>query len=128
MPSTSTSIHRLHPGSRYCEASIHCGTVYLSGQVPDDASQDIAGQTRQVLAAIDRLLAEAGSDRSRILMAQIFIADMADIGAMNAVWDQWIRPGHAPARATVQAGLADPLWRLEVVVTAACDEAPGASN
>lgn len=102
-----------------CEASIHNGTVYLAGQVADDAGQDIGGQTRQVLAAIDRLLAEAGSDKSRILMAQIFIADLADFDGMNSVWDDWVPAGSPPSRATVEAQLARPGWRIEIVVTAA---------
>ena len=112
-------IQRVHPSSRYSEASIHAGTVYLAGQVADDASADIAGQMRQVLAAVDRLLAEAGSDKSRILMAQIFLADMADYAAMNAVWDAWVAADGKPSRATVQAALARPQWKVEVVVTAA---------
>ena len=113
------AITRLRPAARYSEASIHNGTVYLAGQVADDGSQDIRGQTTQVLAAIDRLLAEAGSDKSRILMAQIFLADLADFEGMNAVWDAWVSPGSAPCRATVQAPLARPAWRVEIVVTAA---------
>jgi len=114
-----SNVKRLHPGKRMCEASIHNGTVYLAGQVADDAGQDIGGQTRQVLAAIDRLLAEAGSDKSRILMAQIFIADLADFDGMNSVWDDWVPAGSPPSRATVEAQLARPGWRIEIVVTAA---------
>jgi enamine deaminase RidA (YjgF/YER057c/UK114 family) len=87
--------------------------------VPDDATQDIRGQTAQVLATIDRLLGEVGSDRARILMAQIFLADLADYDGMNAVWDDWVAPGDAPPRATVQARLARPEWKIEIVVTAA---------
>jgi enamine deaminase RidA (YjgF/YER057c/UK114 family) len=97
----------------------HNGVAYLAGQVPEDATQDIAGQTRQVLASIDALLARAGSDKSRILMCQIFIADLADFPGMNAEWDAWVPAGHAPPRATVQAALARPAWRVEMVVTAA---------
>jgi len=80
---------------------------------------DAAGQTRQVLAAIDALLARAGSDKTRILRAQIFLADIADFAAMNSVWDAWVAPGHTPPRATVQAALARPGWKVEIVVTAA---------
>ncbi len=112
-------LHRFHVGDRLSEIAVHNGTVYLAGQVPDDASQDIGGQTAQVLAMIDQLLAEVGSDRARILMAQIFLADMADFAGMNAVWDDWVAPGDAPPRATVQARLAKPEWRIEIVVTAA---------
>jgi enamine deaminase RidA (YjgF/YER057c/UK114 family) len=92
--------------------------VFLAGQVADDTRQDVAGQTRQVLAAIDRLLAEAGSDKSRLLSTQIFLADMADFAAMNKVWEAWVVPGQTPARATVQAAMASPEYRVEVVVTA----------
>ena len=113
------TIQRLHPAARYSEAAIHDGTVYLAGQVADDATQDIVGQTRQVLVAIDRLLAEAGSDKTRILRAQVYLADIADFAGMNAAWDAWVPPGHAPPRATVEARLARPEWRVEIVVTAA---------
>lgn len=118
-----TTIQRLHTGPRLSEATVHNGTAYLAGQVAGDAKQDIAGQTRQVLAAIDKLLAEVGSDKSRILMAQIFIADLADFAGMNAVWDAWVAPGQAPCRATVEATLAKPGWRVEIVVTAAVSPA-----
>ena len=112
-------IKRLHVGKRMSEAAIHNGTVYLAGQIADDATQNIEGQTRQVLASIDRLLAEAGTDKSRILMCQIFIADMKDFAGMNSVWDEWVAGGSTPARATVQASLAKPEWLIEMVVTAA---------
>ena len=111
------SIRRLNVEPRYSDAAIYNGVVYLAGQVPDDASADMAGQTRQVLATIDRLLQEAGSSKSRILMCQIFLADMADIAVMNQVWDAWVDSANSPPRATVQAALADPDWRIEVVVT-----------
>lgn len=113
------TIRRLNVEPRYSDAAIYNGVVYLAGQVPDDASADMAGQTRQVLATIDRLLQEAGSSKSRILMCQIFLADMADIAVMNQVWDAWVDSANSPPRATVQAALADPDWRIEVVVTAA---------
>lgn len=112
-------LHRFHVGDRLSEMAVYNGTVYLAGQVPDDASQDIRGQTAQVLAMVDKLLAEAGTDRARILMAQIFLADLADYDGMNEVWDDWVPPGDAPPRATVQAKLANPGWRIEIVVTAA---------
>jgi enamine deaminase RidA (YjgF/YER057c/UK114 family) len=113
------SIERLHPGRRMSEAVIHNGTVYLAGQVAGDPSEDVAGQTRQVLAAIDRLLAEAGSDKTRILQAQIFLSEIADFAAMNAVWDAWVPAGNTPARATVEAKLATPDYRVEIKVIAA---------
>jgi enamine deaminase RidA (YjgF/YER057c/UK114 family) len=112
-------IKRLHVGKRLSEVAIHNGTVYLAGQIPDDASADIVGQTREVLGHIDRLLGEAGSDKSRILACQIYIADLADFDGMNTAWDAWVADGNAPPRATVQAKLANPAWRLEIVVTAA---------
>jgi enamine deaminase RidA (YjgF/YER057c/UK114 family) len=113
-------VQRFDVGSRLSEMAVHNGTAYLAGQVPDDASQDIRGQTRQVLAAIDKLLARAGCDKSRILMAQVYLADLADFAGMNEVWDAWVAAGHAPPRATVHAALADKAWRIEIVVTAAC--------
>jgi enamine deaminase RidA (YjgF/YER057c/UK114 family) len=113
------TIERLHVGPRMCEAAIHNGVVYLAGQVAEDPSADIAAQTRQVLASIDRLLAEARSDRTRILQAQIFLADIGDFAAMNAVWDAWVPAGHTPARATVEARLAAPAYRVEIKVIAA---------
>jgi len=112
-------VQRFDVGTRLSEMAVHNGTVYLAGQVPDDATLDIAGQTRQVLAAVDALLARAGTDKSRILMAQIFLVDLADFDGMNAVWDAWVSAGNAPPRATVQARLARPGWKIEVVVTAA---------
>ena len=114
-----SDIQRFHVGVRLSEMAVHNGTVYLAGQVPDDPTKDIAGQTAEVLANIDKLLTEAGTNKSRILMAQIFLADLADFPAMNAVWDAWVVAGQTPPRATVQAKLARPEWLIEVVVTAA---------
>ena len=113
------TISRLHVGPRMSEAAIHNQVVYLAGQVAEDPSQDVAGQTRQVLAAIDRLLGEAGSDKTRILQAQIFLAEMADFAAMNAVWDKWVVAGQTPPRATVEAGLARSEYLVEIKVIAA---------
>ncbi|WP_295378297.1 RidA family protein [uncultured Pseudacidovorax sp.] len=112
-------LKRFHVGPRLSEMAIHNGTVYLAGQVPDDTTQDIRGQTAQVLAMVDRLLAEAGSDKRRILMTQIFLTDISEIGAMNEVWDAWVPAGHTPPRATVQAALANAAYKIEIVVTAA---------
>ncbi|MEY8876675.1 MAG: RidA family protein [Leptothrix sp. (in: b-proteobacteria)] len=112
-------VQRFDVGTRLSEMAVHNGTAWLAGQVPDDASQDIAGQTRQVLDMIDRLLARAGTDKTQLLMVQIYLADLADFDAMNSVWDTWVAPGSAPPRATVQAQLARPEWKIEVVVTAA---------
>jgi len=112
-------IKRLDCGPRMSEATIHNGTVYLAGQVADDASADITGQTQQVLAQIDALLQRAGSDKSKILRAEIVLANMGDFAAMNAVWEQWVVADATPARATIQATLAAPAWKIEIIVTAA---------
>jgi enamine deaminase RidA (YjgF/YER057c/UK114 family) len=113
------TIQRFDAGARMAEMTVHNGVAYLAGQIAEDATQDITGQTRQVLAAIDALLERAGSHKTKVLRAQIFITDLADFAAMNAVWDAWVVPGQTPARATVQAALAKPEWKIEIVVTAA---------
>ncbi|MEO8383962.1 MAG: RidA family protein, partial [Betaproteobacteria bacterium] len=95
------SIERFHVGPRLSEMAVHNGTIYLAGQVADDTSQDMQGQTRQILATIDKLLGEAGSDKTRILSTTIYVTDMADFPAMNATWDTWVVPGATPPRATV---------------------------
>ena len=114
----SHGLHRFHVGDRLSEMAIFNGTIYLAGQVANDSTQDIRGQTTQVLAMIDKLLTEAGTDRAHILMCQIYLADMADFAGMNDIWDDWVAPGDAPPRATVQARLAKPEWKVEMVVTA----------
>ncbi len=112
-------LKRFHVAARWSEMAVHNGTVYLAGQVADDVTLDIEGQTAQVLGMVDTLLAEAGSSKARILMAQIYLADLADFAGMNKVWDAWVTPGNTPPRATVQAKLANPGFRIEVVITAA---------
>jgi enamine deaminase RidA (YjgF/YER057c/UK114 family) len=112
-------LKRFHVGDRLSEMTVFNNTVYLAGQVANDLTQNIQGQTAQVLAMIDKLLAEAGTDKAHILMAQIILADLADFAGMNAVWDDWVALGDAPPRATVQAALAKPGYRIEIVVTAA---------
>ncbi len=116
-------IERAHVGKRLSEMVVHTPghdrTVYLAGQVADDPKADMATQTRQVLAAIDRLLDEAGSDKTRLLSATIFLPDMADFPTLNAVWEAWVVPGHTPARATVEAKLANPALKVEIQVIAA---------
>jgi len=119
MIDTQTDIQRLHVAARYSEAAVFNGVVYLAGMVPECEATDIRSQTADVLQQIDVRLAECNSDKSRILRTQIYLSDIADIAAMNEVWDAWVAAGHAPPRATVQAALADPGWRIEVVVTAA---------
>lgn len=113
------SIQRFHVGPRLSDMAVHNGTIYLAGQVAGDISQDIAGQTRQVLAMIDKLLGEAGSDKTKILSTTIYIADMANFPAMNAVWDGWVAKGNTPPRATVEAKLAKPEYLVEITVIAA---------
>jgi enamine deaminase RidA (YjgF/YER057c/UK114 family) len=113
------SIKRLQVGPRMSQVVVHGDVIYLAGKVADDQSQGVAGQTRQVLAAIDALLAAAGSDKTHILRAEIFLADISTFAEMNAVWDAWVPAGHTPARATVEAKLAGPQGKVEIVVTAA---------
>lgn len=112
-------IKRHHVGKRLSEIAIHNGTVYLAGQIAEDTTEGIEGQMREVLGHVDRLLNEAGSDKSCILMCQIFISDMAHFAGMNSVWDEWVPQGHTPPRATVEARLANPACLVEVCVTAA---------
>ena len=112
-------VQRFDVGTRLSDMAVHNGVCYLAGQVAADGSQDITGQTQQVLRAIDALLARAGTDKSKLLMVQIFIKDLADFPALNAVWEAWLPAGQAPPRATVKADLAKPEWRVEMVVTAA---------
>jgi enamine deaminase RidA (YjgF/YER057c/UK114 family) len=113
------SIQRFHVGSRLSEMAVHNNTIYLAGQVAEDITLDMGGQTKQVLAAIDKLLAEAGSDKTKILSTTIYVADMAEFAAMNAVWDAWVVQGHTPPRATVEAKLAKPGYKVEIQIVAA---------
>ena len=113
------SIQRFHVGPRLSDMAVHNGTIYLAGQVADDTSQDMAGQTKQILATIDKLLMEAGSDKTRILSTTIYVTDMAEFPAMNAAWDAWVATGATPPRATVQAKLAKPAYKVEIQVIAA---------
>ena len=112
-------VQRFDVGARMSEMAVHNGVCYLAGQVAVGAGPTIEDQTREVLAAVDALLAKAGTDKTKILRAQIFLADLADFPGMNSVWDSWVVAGHTPPRATVQAALAKPEWKVEIVVTAA---------
>jgi len=112
-------IARVDQNQRRSRMVIHGDTVYLAGQVADDPSDDIAAQTKAVLAKIDALLGQAGTDRSRLLTAQIWLADMADFDRMNAVWDAWLAPGDTPTRCCGEVRLASPVHKVEIVVTAA---------
>ena len=111
-------IKRIEPGNRMSMAVVHNGTVYLAGQV-GKPGESVTDQTREVLAQVDRLLAEAGTDKTRILSAQIWLADMADFAEMNAVWDAWVPQGNCPARATGESKLATPDYKVEIIVVAA---------
>jgi enamine deaminase RidA (YjgF/YER057c/UK114 family) len=111
-------IKRIECGSRMSMAVVHNGIAYLAGQV-GKPGESVTEQTREVLAQVDRLLAEAGTDKTRILTAQIWLADMNDFAEMNAVWDAWVPQGNCPARATGEAKLATPDYKVEVIVTAA---------
>ncbi|MCC7273664.1 MAG: RidA family protein [Alphaproteobacteria bacterium] len=112
-------IERHQTGPRMSRVVVHAGTVYLAGMTADDPALPIEGQTRQVLDKIDRHLAMAGTDKSRLLTASIWLADIALWARMNTVWDAWVVPGHAPARATVESRLAGPTHLVEIMVVAA---------
>ena len=114
------SIQRLQTNERMSQVVIHGNTVYTAGQVALDApGEPVTDQTRDILKRIDSLLAQAGSDKSRLLSATIWIADMGTFGEMNAVWDAWVAPGATPARACVEAKLATPQFTVEIAVIAA---------
>lgn len=114
------SIQRIEAGPRMSEAVVHGGKVYLAGVVADQtAGQSVRAQTADILDQIDMLLEQAGSDKSKMLKVNIWLADITTIGEMNAVWDSWVVPGQTPARATVEAKLADPAWAVEIMVEAA---------
>ncbi|MCG7392678.1 RidA family protein [Microvirga sp. ACRRW] len=111
---------RIGVAARYSDLVIHGNTAYFSGYVPETSvGQSVTEQTRDVLAQIEQSLTEIGSDKSKLLQATIWLTDMASYAEMNAVWDAWVVPGHTPARATVEARLADPDYALEIQVTAA---------
>jgi enamine deaminase RidA (YjgF/YER057c/UK114 family) len=114
-----STIARLQPETRLTGAVIHNGLVYLAGHVADDPTQDAEGQMADILSQVDAVLAEAGTDKSRMLTVQIFLADMGDMDGMNRAWDAWLDQANKPARATVEARLADPLWRVELTAIAA---------
>jgi enamine deaminase RidA (YjgF/YER057c/UK114 family) len=121
---STMTIERRNVGKRLSDLVIYAPPpggrlVYLAGQVAEDPKADIDGQTRSVLKQVDRLLDEAGTDKTRILSATIYLADMSDYAAMNAVWDAWVPQGETPARATVEARLANPAYRVEMQIVAA---------
>ncbi|GAB1580759.1 MULTISPECIES: RidA family protein [Phyllobacteriaceae] len=114
------SIRRIEPGPRMSQAVIHGNTVYLAGQV-GAPGKSVTEQTKAILATIDELLAQVGSSKSKLLQTIIWLDDMADFAEMNAVWDAWVDPANTPARATGEAKLASPEYKVEIIVTAALD-------
>lgn len=115
-----SGINRIDPGARMSGAVVHNNTVYVSGQVALDAGgATVTVQTRNILARIDALLAKAGTDKTRLLSASIWLADIATFEEFNAVWDAWVAAGSTPARATVEARLAAPQFTVEIAVIAA---------
>lgn len=116
------SIERFDVGPRMSQCVVHGDTVYIAGQVARAAAgQSVAEQTKEILATIDRLLGQAGTDKSKLLSANIWLTDIATFDEMNQVWDAWVTPGNPPARACVQSALAAPQYTVEIMVTAARD-------
>ncbi len=113
------SIKRIETGTRLSQVVVHGDTVYTAGVVADDYSLDAKGQTEQILAKLDRLLAAAGTDKSKALMATIWLTDMRDFAEMNSVWDKWVPQGCAPARACIESRLAVPTIKVEIRIIAA---------
>lgn len=116
------TITRYQPGTRMSQAVRHGQTVYLAGQVAKDYDGSIEKQTREVLEAVDRVLAEAGTDKSHVLSCQVILNNIADFAAMNAVYDAWIDPANPPARACIEARLAHPSLKVEIIAIAALPE------
>ena len=119
MSTSSSDITRIGMASRYSEAAVFNGVVYLAGMVPERGDTDITGQTEDVLEQVRLRLEEAGSDKSRILRTQIYLTDIGDITAMNAVWDAWVVDGYEPARSVTGGQLAVPEYKIKISVTAA---------
>ena len=114
------AIERIDAGSRMSKCVVHGNTVYLSGMVANDPKgKDITAQTKDILAQIDGYLAKAGTDKSKLLSANIWVTSMSEFAAMNSAWDAWVSPGNTPARATVEAKLAAPEYKVEIMVQAA---------
>ena len=113
------NITRIGVGPRMSQAAIHGDTVYLAGQVADNPVPSVEKQTKQILRNIDKLLKQCGTNKSRILKANIWLSDIRSFDEMNKVWDAWVAQGHTPARATVEAKLAAPEFTVEIMVIAA---------
>lgn len=114
-----SDIQKFDSNDTLSEIAVHNGVAYLAGQVPDDDSLDIVGQSKQVFANIDKMLAKVGSDKSKMLSAQVFITDLANFDAFNNEWKNWLKGTTPPVRATVQAQLVNPNWLVEITVIAA---------
>src|SRR6266852_2319921 len=114
-----SDIKRIDCGPRMSEAVVKGNRIHCSGMIPEDTSLDITGQVKQALFEIDSLLAKGGSDKTKILTATVWLADIGDFAAMNAVWDAWVVSGQTPARATVQARMNDAKMKVEIMVVAA---------
>lgn len=112
------TIQRIQTNNRMSQAVVASGFIFLAGQVATDTALDVAGQTRQILDKIDALLAETGSDKTKIVQATIWLADHKTFADMNTVWDAWVPAGHAPARACVESALAFPPYTVEIGVVA----------
>ena len=114
------SIERKEVGARMSQIVVHGDTVYLAGIVAQaNKGKSVSEQTKEILATIDNYLAQAGTDKSKLLRANLWITDMANFAEMNAVWDAWVSPGNTPARACVEAKLASPDYKVEIMVVAA---------
>jgi enamine deaminase RidA (YjgF/YER057c/UK114 family) len=114
------TIQRFETGPRMSQVVLHGDTIYLAGVVAKAAAgESVTKQTQEILSIIDGHLTKAGSDKSKLLTATIYLTDMKTFAEMNAVWDGWVSPGNTPARATVEAGLAAPQYGVEIMVTAA---------
>ena len=113
------SIQRINAGPRMSSAVVHGDTVYLAGLTADDTKADVKGQTKQILDKIDKFLKDAGTDKSKILSANIWLTDIGTWSQMNEIWDAWVAPGSPPARAPVAAKLANPALKVEIMVQAA---------
>ncbi|MFB2539356.1 MULTISPECIES: RidA family protein [unclassified Acinetobacter] len=114
-----TNIKKIDVSDAITEIAIYNGVVYLAGQVPDDDHLDIVGQSQQVFDNIDKALTKAGTDKSKLLTAQVYIKDLGDFTAFNEAWIDWLKDVKAPTRATIKADLVNPNWLIEIVVTAA---------
>jgi enamine deaminase RidA (YjgF/YER057c/UK114 family) len=113
------TIERFQVGPRMSQAVAYNGTVYLAGVVADDPNADVVGQTQQILKKIDELLAQAGTNKSKLLSANVWLSDIANFDEMNSVWDLWVSPGNPPVRACVESKLARPHLKVEIMVVAA---------